>query len=116
MYKTRLTSLRSSHFPLEFIVRICYCRKIRTIESSKFEKKMTIITAPATIEIVEERIEFTSEVFDCNQEEHSPAKVFCCPCVTFFFVERKISGYFNGTSRDFNVKDCEIFRDLILKQ
>ena len=65
---------------------------------------MTIITVPAPIEIVEERIEFTSELFDCNQEEHSPAKVFCCPCVTFYLVERKISSNFEGTSRDFLCK------------
>jgi len=49
--------------------------QIRTIESSIFEKKMTIITAPAPIEIIEEHVEFTSDLFDCNQEEHSPARV-----------------------------------------
>ena len=64
-------------------------------------EKMTIITAPAPIEIVEETVEFTSELFDCNQEEHSPAKVFCCPCLTFYLLERKISSNFEGTSRDF---------------
>ena len=62
---------------------------------------MTIVTESAPIEIEEEGVEFTSELFDCNQEEHSPAKVFCCPCVTFYLVERKISSNFEGTSRDF---------------
>ena len=97
---TRLTSLRSSHFP-EFIIRTRYYRKSRTVESSQFVKKMTIITAPTSIQIEEEPVEFTSELFDCNQEEHSPAKVFCCPCVTFYLVERKLSSTFEGTSRDF---------------
>ena len=64
-------------------------------------EEMTIITAPAPIEIVEDTVEFTSELFDCNQEEHSPAKVFFCPCVTFYLVERKLSSTFEGTSQDF---------------
>jgi hypothetical protein len=33
---------------------------------------MTIVTESAPIEIEEEGVEFTSELFDCNQEEHSP--------------------------------------------
>ena len=59
---------------------------------------MTIITAPAPIEIVEETVEFTSELFDCNEEEHTPAKVFCCPCVTFYMVEKKLTSLIEGTS------------------
>ena len=50
---------------------------------------MTIVTESAPIEIEEEGVEFTSELFDCNQEEHSPAKVFLFPCVTFSWSKEK---------------------------
>ena len=66
---------------------------------------MTIVTESAPIEIEEEGVEFTSELFDCNQEEHSPAKVFLFPCVTFFLVERKISNICEGMSRDLKITD-----------
>jgi hypothetical protein len=61
---------------------------------------MTITTEPASVEIEVDHVQFTSDLFDCNQEEHSPAKVFFCPCVTFFRVERKLSNIFQGMSRD----------------
>ena len=72
---------------------------------------MTITTEPASIEIEEESVEFTSELFDCNQEEHSPAITFCCPCFTFYMVERKLSNNCKGTSRDLYVRNCEIIRN-----
>ena len=66
---------------------------------------MTIVTESVPIEIEEEGVEFTSELFDCNQEEHSPAKVFLFPCVTFFMVERKISNNCEGLSRYLKITD-----------
>ena len=60
---------------------------------------MTIITEPTSVQIEEEPVGFTSEIFDCNQEEHSAAKVFFCPCVTVFMVEKKLTNYFKGASQ-----------------
>ena len=51
---------------------------------------MTIVTESAPIEIEEEGVEFTSELFDCNQEEHSPAKVFLFQFVVYFSLIRPI--------------------------
>ena len=85
---------------VSFSTRVHRQNSLFTQKHSYRELKMTITAEPTSIEIEEECVEFTSELFDCNQEDHSSAITFCCPCVTLCLVERKLSNVCGGMSRD----------------